>query len=339
LPDAVETLAGRLRWQARGCEVLGSPFYARLLESATADLEAGGPVWQVLSGFEKEDRGSAIALRLLAPVHRKVLAGDLTELDRHYPSTGGDGDAMAAWPRFREFLDGNVAWMRNELRRPCQTNEVGRSAALLGGFLEVSHRARKPLRILELGASAGLNLRWDRYYYLSAEGSWGDDSSPVHFTHSFEVPPPLQRGCEVVERKGCDLNPIDATSQEGALMLRSFIWADQLGRLSQLDGAIEVAARVPVEVERMDAADFWERELATPRDDVATVVYHSVFMQYVAEPERQRIAAAIAAAGVFYLRMEPAYPLFEVRLDGELLGTTHAHGTGVRWNVDSTALR
>src|SRR5690242_19219030 len=119
LPDAVETLAGRLRWQATGCEVLGSPFYARLLESATADLEAGGPVWQVLSGFEKEDRGSAIALRLLAPVHRKVLAGDLTELDRHYPSTGGDGDAMAAWPRLREFLQGNVRWMRNELRRPC----------------------------------------------------------------------------------------------------------------------------------------------------------------------------------------------------------------------------
>ena len=50
LPDAIETLAGRLRWQAKGCELLGSPFYARLLESAAADLEAGGPVRDVLSG-------------------------------------------------------------------------------------------------------------------------------------------------------------------------------------------------------------------------------------------------------------------------------------------------
>jgi hypothetical protein len=326
-------------WQARGCELLGSPFYARLLESAAADLEAGGPVRDVLSGFEVEDRGSAIALRLLAPVHRKVLAGEAPQLDRHYPSTGGDGDATAAWPRFREFLERNVAWMRKELGRPCQTNEVGRSAALLGGFLEVSHRTQKPLRILELGASAGLNLRWDRYYYESADGAWGDDSSPVHFTHSFEVPPPLQRSCEVVERKGCDLNPIDPTSEEGALMLRSFIWADQLARLSQLDGAIEVAAQLPVEVERIGAADFLARELATPRDDVATVVYHSVFLQYVSEPERGRIAAAIAGAGagVFYLRMEPAYPLFEIRLNDELLGTSHAHGTYVRWNVDSVS--
>ena len=112
MPEAVEILAARLRWQAKGCEALGSPFYARLLESAAADLEAGGPVRDVLGGFEVEDRGSAIALRLLAPVHRKVLAGELPQLDRHYPSTGGDGDATAAWPRFRELMEGHGDWMR-----------------------------------------------------------------------------------------------------------------------------------------------------------------------------------------------------------------------------------
>ena len=337
MPDAIETLANRLRWQAAGCRVLGSPFYASLLDSAIVDLESGGPVWQVLEGFEAEPRESAIALRLLAPVHRKVLAGDLAELDRHYPSTGGDGDAVAAWPHFRDFLAANHAWMREEVKRPCQTNEVGRSAALFGGFLEVAHRARKPLRILEIGASAGLNLRWDRYYYASAEGSWGDDASPVKFTRSFDVPPPMNRAAEVAERKGCDLNPIDAATEHGALTLRSFVWADQLARLAQLDGAIEIARQTAVEVERIGAADFLERELSVARPDVATVVYHSVFIQYVTESERARIASAIAAARVFYLRMEPNYPLFEIRLDGDLLGTSHAHGTNVHWNVDSNS--
>ncbi|HKC19606.1 MAG TPA: DUF2332 domain-containing protein [Candidatus Dormibacteraeota bacterium] len=335
MPDATETLAKRLRWQAAGCKVLDSPFYASLLESAAADLEAGGPVSEVLRGFETEHRESAIALRFLAPVHRKILAGGLPQLDRHYPSTGGDGDAAVAWPKFREFLAANTDWMREQLKRPCQTNEVGRSAALFGGFLEVAHRAGLPLRILELGASAGLNLRWDRYFYASSEGSWGDDSSPVRFTHSFDLPPPMNRAAEVVERKGCDLNPIDPTSEEGALTLRSFVWADQLARLSLLDGAIEVASQLPVEVERVDAADFVERELAEPRTDVATVVYHSVFMQYVSQSARRRIERAIAGSGVFYLRMEPAYPLFEIRLDDELLGTCHAHGTHVRWTFDS----
>ena len=325
------------RRQAAGCAALGSPFYASLLGSALADLEAGGPVREVVRGFEQEPAGAALPLRLLAPVHRKVLAGELPELDRHYPSTGGDGDAAAAWLGFRDFLAGNTPWMREQLKSPCQTNEVGRSAALLGGFLEVAHRSRKPLRILELGASAALNLRWDRYYYASSEGAWGDDSSPLHFTHSFEVPPPMNRAAEVVERRGCDLNPIDPTTDEGALTLRSFVWADQLGRLSQLDGAIQIASEMPLEVDPMGAADFLERELARSRPEVATVVYHSVFMQYVSEPERARIAEAIRTAGVFYLRMEPAYPLFEVRLGDDLLGTSYAHGTHVRWNVDSSS--
>ncbi|HET7339634.1 MAG TPA: DUF2332 domain-containing protein [Candidatus Dormibacteraeota bacterium] len=337
LHAAVETLANRLRWQGAGCKVLGSPFYASLLESAVVDLEAGGPTWSVLEGFEAEPRESAVALRLLAPVHRKVLTGELPELGRHYPSIGGDGDATAAWPYFREFVAGNEAWMREELKRPCQTNEVGRSAALFGGFLEVAHRTGKPLRILELGASAGLNLRWDRYCYASGDGSWGDESSPVRFANSFDVAPPMNRTADVVERKGCDLNPIDATSDDGALTLRSFVWADQLARLTQLDGAIEVARQMPVDVERIGAGDFLERELFAPRPDVATVVYHSVFIQYVTESEKTRIAGAIAAGDAFYLRMEPAYPLFEVRLDDELLGTSHAHGTHVRWNLDSNS--
>lgn len=331
MQDPRKDLAGRLRWQSAGCKFLGSPFYGSILESATADLEAGGPVWELLQPFAVEHRESAVSLRMLGAVHRLVLLDQLPELAAHYPSVGGDGDATTAWPLFRQALVDRRDEIASLMERGCQTNEVGRSAALFGGFLEVARRSGKPMRILEIGASAGLNLRWDHYYYKAVGGAWGDDNSPVQFTHSFEVAPPMNRAAEVVERKGCDLNPIDPTSDEGALTLRSFIWADQLGRLSQLDGAIQVASEVPAEVERIGAADFLERELATPRDDVATVVYHSVFMQYVSGPERERITSAVEGAGVYYLRMEPAYPLFEVRLDGDLLGTSHAHGTAVRW--------
>jgi hypothetical protein len=134
-----------------------------------------------------------------------------------------------------------------------------------------------------------------------------------------------------VERKGCDLEPIDGTTDEGALSLRSFVWADQLGRLSRLDGAISIAQEMPVEVERLDAATFLERELAAPRHGMATVVFHSVFMQYVDEGQRARINRAIDEASVYYLRMEPDQGTFEIRLGEELLGTSGPHGTGVRW--------
>jgi hypothetical protein len=343
LPDPREVLAGWVRFQANGCAELGSPFYAALLESAAADLDSSGAVFDALTGFETESEWSALPLRLMGGVHRLVLQGRVPQLEPHYPSVGGDGDAGAAWPAFRDALREHRQEIRQLVARGCQTNEVGRSAALLGGFLEVAHRTRLPLRILEIGASAGLNLRWDRYRYESAEGGWGDEHSPVRFVHFFDVPPPLGRTAEVVERKGCDLEPIDPTSDDGALSLRSFIWSDQLGRLSRLDGAIEVARAMPLDVERMDAATFLERELDEPWPDMATVVYHSVFVQYLTEGSRRRITAAIDRAvsratpdaPVYHLRMEPDAATFEVKLGDELLATSKPHGTGVRWMAPS----
>jgi hypothetical protein len=343
LPDPRELLAGWVRFQAKGCAELGSPFYASLLESAAADLDSGGPVFDALTGFETESEWSAVPLRLMGGVHRLVLEGRLPQLEPHYPSVGGDGDAGAAWPAFRDALRENRQEVRRLVARGCQTNEVGRSAALLGGFLEVAHRTGLPLRILEIGASAGLNLRWDLYRYESGETGWGDEHSPVRFVHFFEVPPPLDRAAQVAERKGCDLEPIDPTSDDGALSLRSFIWADQLGRLSRLDGAIEIARAMPLDVERMDAATFLERELEEPRADVATIVYHSVFVQYLTEGSRRRITAAIDRAAsratpdapVYHLRMEPAAATFQVMLGVEVLATCKPHGTAVRWVANS----
>ena len=339
MPAPREVLAGRLRFQAQGCAELGSPFYAVLLESAAADVEAGGAVWDLLAGYETESEWSALALRFMGAVHRLVLQDRLPQLAPRYPSVGGDGDASAAWPVFRDALPEHRTEIRQLIALGCQTNEVGRSAALLGGFLEVAHRARLPLRILEIGASAGLNLRWDRYRYESGDAGWGDEHSSVRFIHFFDVPPPLDRTAEVVERKGCDLEPIDATSDDGALRLRSFIWADQLGRLSRLDGAIEIAQEMPVSVEQMDAAAFLERELDGPRAEVATVVFHSIFVQYLTEGIRRRITAAIdqavlrgtADAPVHHLAMEPDEGAVEIRLDGELLATSNGHGAGIRW--------
>ncbi len=342
MPEATERLAIRLRRQAAWCAELDSPLYSSLLESAADDLELAGPVRAVLEGFQEEPGSAALALRLMGAVHRLVLDDTLPELAAHYPSTGGDGDPTTTWPVFRQALIDHRAEVRALLGSGCQTNEVGRSAALVGGFLEAAHRAGLTLRILEIGASAGLNLRWDRYRYESAAGAWGDDASPVRFTHSYVVPPPLNRHATVVQRMGCDLHPIDPTSDAGALALRSFIWADQLGRLALLDGAIEIAREMPAVVEQADAADFLQRELSRQVPDVATVVFHSVFLQYVDEAGRRRIEGVISEARrsagrdspVFHLRLEPGMTVearFEIRLDDELLGTSLAHGTGVRW--------
>jgi hypothetical protein len=112
---------------------------------------------------------------------------------------------------------------REELRelvvRPVQTNEVGCSAALLGGFLLVARETGMPLRVLELGASAGLNLLWDRYRYEADGVGWGDPASPVRIADPFVEGslPPLEVPACVVERGGCDLRPLDPASEDGRL--------------------------------------------------------------------------------------------------------------------------
>src|SRR5205823_13158838 len=42
-------------------------------------------------------------------------------------------------------------------------------------------RFERPLQLLEIGSSAGLNLHWDRWRYESGLTSWGSPDAPVRF--------------------------------------------------------------------------------------------------------------------------------------------------------------
>src|SRR3954451_10515220 len=133
-PDQRAVLASLFRGQAGWCRRLGSPIYGHLLEKAADDLEAGGPVWRVVEPYVGRPINFTHHLRLLGETHRLALAGDAPELAAHYPSTGGDGDSDAAWDAFIDLVDERDI----KLEHAVQTNEVGRSAALLGGFLTVA---------------------------------------------------------------------------------------------------------------------------------------------------------------------------------------------------------
>ena len=74
-----------------------------------------------------------------------------------YPSAGGHADADALWPHPLEAVP------QAEPPACVQTNDVERCRALLPGFLEVARHTGLSLQLLEIGASAGLNLRWDHF--------------------------------------------------------------------------------------------------------------------------------------------------------------------------------
>ncbi len=332
--------------QADWCRRLGSPLYAGLLARCAHDARDEGNLRTLLAPHSAEPLGSALALRLMAAVHRLTLEGSAPALAAHYPSCGGDGNIDAAWNAFRDTISVQASRLAPMLAQSVQTNEVDRAAALLGGFLTVWKRHRLALRVLEIGTSAGLNLRWDHFRYECDDWCWGPAASPVRLNANFIVPglPFADEPVAVSERCGCDLTPIDATSEGGRLALRSYVWADRVDRLERLDAACAVAGNVPASIDRANAVD-WLRVRAMPQPGVATILFHSVFLQYVTSHERERLQATIEEAGRAATRAAPFAHLFlEPRSDDnvvlrswpggteELLAHATLHGREVRWH-------
>lgn len=338
-----QRVAARLREQADACRTLGSPLYAGLLDRAAQDVEVGGPTWEILRGHEDDPWESMLPLRLTGSVHQLALQGKAPALARRYASD--QATSSEAWPEFLKVLTDHQEELRQLIERPVQTNEVGRAAILLGGFVLVAEETRLPLRCLEVGASAGLNLRWDHYGYESGGITWGSPESRVRFTDVFEEARPPNAPFDVVERRGCDLRPIDPASEEGRLTLLSYVWPDQSERLKRLWAALEIARSTPVTVDKADALDWIRKQLARPTPGRATVLFHSITALYFESDYRRLFTEEIERAGqraaadspVAWLSLELEGERFETRLrlwpggDDRLIALSGPHGPPVRW--------
>ena len=311
----VERMAELIRIQARACQKLGSPFYGALLDDLAADVLVDGPAAAVLEGHEEDPGPSALALRLAGSVHRMVLAGEAPDLAAHYPSAGGDGDAAAAWPVVKALFAARPLEVAGGLHNPPQTNEVGRAAALFGALLNVAGPDPLPVRLNEIGAAAGLNLRSDRFRYRTVSGSVWGPLSPVELDPAWDVRPAETASLiRVVERCGADLAPIDPATDEGAIRLASYIWPDQMDRMRRLRSAILVARAYPAKLETCSAADFVDRlELA---DGHLTVLWHSVMWQYLGPDEQERIRARLDTIGAASTNCPPRSPTSRSSLAG-----------------------
>ena len=297
------------RQQAHACERLGSPMYAELLSGLADDLEDGGATAHVLRGHEDDPGPSGLALRLAGSIHRLVLAGQAEELTSLFPTTGGtwSSDGVAVVVDFLERRGGDV---RPLLDRAPQTNEVGRAAALVGGLLRLVADAPLPVRLFEIGSSGGLNLQADRFRFTDTSGDeWGDPRSPVVLEAAWEGEPlPTDVPLSVVERGGCDVHPVDVTTEDGRLTLTSYVWPDMTARHSRLAGAIELARVRPVPVEQADAASYVDRLAVVP--GTMTVLWHSVMWQYVPREEQERISARLSELGATATDDAPLVHLF-----------------------------
>lgn len=330
------------RFARRECHV--SPLYERLSLGIAGDPE-------LLAIAAQAPPGQPVPNLLLATVHFLLLRGAQHPLAAFYPSLSpGIPRSADPYPSFRAFCLEHRAEMLGLLSTHLvQTNEVRRCGCLLPAFAVVSASSQgRPLALVEIGASAGLNLLWDRYGYDYGEDRrFGDPRSPVQIAcmlHGDRQPPLPAALPAIATRIGIDLHPIDVCEPDAALWLRALIWPDEIGRTELLQEALRIAQQAPPRLIAGNALDRLPEVLATIPDDQSLCVFHTHTVNQFPAEDRAHLAALFAehaaTRDLFRVSIEwlgEVHPRLELVsfedgvMTAQLLAYCGSHGEWLEW--------
>jgi hypothetical protein len=336
-----------LAWQAEHSRRNGSPLTGRICQAMLPLLSGETAVGRRMAAWPGKVLEAAMPLRLaggLHWLHLTVCEPRLAPIYSGEVTDQAEVDAIIA-----EVVRDHDAALLGWFDGPPQTNEAGRSGALVAGLLWLAQRLGPRFELKEIGASAGVNTMIERFAYDLGGVQVGPAGSPVLIRPDWQGRPPPEGPIEIVGIEGCDQAPIDLADHAEVLRLKAYIWADMTERLRRLDAIEQLARARPPRIARADAVDWVEAVLAEPQPAGATrVLYHSIVWQYLPPAGRARIETAMAAAGgrataerpLAWLALETNRETFrhELRLrywpggaEPVLLGEAHAHGVWVRW--------
>lgn len=276
--------------QSRSCASLGSPFMAQLCRVLADRLAPGTPLTDRLFGWQGDvsSNGASLPLRLAGALHALKRRGDAA-LAAVYPPATVDDETL--WQAVDSAMSREAAFIDRFLDTAPQTNEVRRSAALIAVALWLAERHPLPLILSELGASAGLNLSFDRYALVAGAARRGPREAALTLAPNWRGPPPPDLPLSVAERRGCDLNPLDRGRD--AERLFAYLWPDQPER----EALTRAALALPTpRVDREDAAD-WLATRLTPTPGHLHLIFHTIAWQYFPAAVQSRARALIETAG------------------------------------------
>lgn len=333
------------RIQEHYCTRNAAPIYGRICAAIAGGLTRDSAVGRRILDWLGEPTRDALPLRFMGGLHALVLAGKDEGLARLFDGTVTDPGAVIA--EVNRVAVAHDAALLPWLDGPPQTNEPGRSGALILGLMEVARRHGPKLEVLEIGSSAGLNLLIDRYGFDLGGVRIGPGDAPVTIVPEWRGPPPEPVAIEIVSTRGCDVQPLDATDPAVAARLLAYVWPEDPMRAERLGRAVAMQRERGVDLVRADAADWLEARLAEPQaQGVTRVLMHSVVWQYLPEASAARIRAAMRAAAaratvdrpLGWVMMEPdrslGHQLLRVRSwpghdDWRTIASAHAHAAWI----------
>jgi hypothetical protein len=309
---------------------------------------------------------------MLAALHCSLLQDPQHELARWFPTIGGSTDPSD--PMLATSLDSFIESRADELvalvdAGATQTNEPGRSGVLFPVLATIAEAVERPIGLVDVGTSAGLNLRLDHYQYTyrCADGDlrFGDPGSPVHIVadavrSTSPLPASAMQALTIGHRVGLDLNPLDVHDAQQATWLQALVWPDEPIRHARLAAALDLARKVPVDLHAGDAVERVEDLVRSIPADLHAVVTTTWVMTYLPTAQRQAFGRALERVAedrpLSWVFIEhPAYaaelpypptvdvaplaagnPVIVQHLDrtggrSELVAMTHPHGTWIEW--------
>ena len=347
-----EAIRQSFRKQAAICTDMGAPLTGNVLEALSDRIDAKTAIGRAVLDWPGDPSASADALplRLAGGLHALVLSGRAPALSAAYsaePPAPRAALASALTDALRDHGDDLLPWLDS----PPQTNEVRRSAVLIAAGHWLAARYGMPLILSELGASAGLNLIWDRYALLAAGVRLGPTGAALTLEPDWTGAPPTGPAPRVAARAGVDLNPLNP--ERDRLRLLAYLWAGQKDRIARTNRAATEAAHMGHRITQGDAGDWLEARLQTRHPGHLHLIYHTVVWQYFPPALQARCTALLEKAGrntapdapLAHLAMEAdgAGPGAAIQLrlwpDGERinLGRADFHGRWIDWQAPPPA--
>ncbi len=304
----------QLRIEAAKAHGFAKPRAAALMAALARVLpQTGGAVFAAIEAWPGDLASDGVIFRLNAGLHALALAGREAGVLGALYRGGTMPSSFALEAALAEALDVHADQLLGWLAHPTQTNEVARVAGLVAALLELGRAQALPCEVLELGASAGLNLNFPRYAVRLGEVNACAPASAVTLAPGWRGGAAPGGALSVTATSGVDLHPLDVGLDADRAKLAAYLWPGETTRAARLAAAIGIAEAHPPQVDTGLASAWLLRRFAQPQaEGVRRVVFHSMVLQYASDHERAAIDQAFTLAGA---QARPDRPLARVSIE------------------------
>ncbi|MEW9181002.1 DUF2332 domain-containing protein [Bacillus mycoides] len=306
---------------------------------------------EVLTLASYAQPGQPVPNLLLGAVHYLLLKGKEHSLKNYYQSLVENTDINLenAFYQFKDFChvyrEEIISLLQTKL---VQTNEVRRCAYLYPSFCYIFNKVNKPLALIEIGTSAGLQLFWDQYRYsYGTEEMYGNRQSNVHLQSEIKgekKPSFLKQSPPVMERIGLDLHVNNLNDEEDYLWLRALIWPEHKERLELFDQAATLVKEKSVQLIEGDGVALLPAIANQIREDAVICIFHTHVANQIPENVKHKLEKQIKEIGakrdVFHLynNMWDRDLHIDYYINGNEYCETEGHGRWFSWGLGDKPL-